>query len=225
MNSTSIITATAFLTGLISCLSIASAQAVEGSAIAPNAIALMAENGEIHSSLSLTGCDVGHEPACTPVRQRSEFVSDAEHQHGDRIRYKWDVLVPADLTYKATGGHLYATRFLSSDDSVVMKFDLDPEYGYEYSRKVCFGPEGFGEWHSVELRVVWDSTKKQGLSHKTPGEIHIFCDGVELFSRTGRPNLAEGHIVRPTFGLEGALPLAEGDNVSISYRNIEISDW
>ena len=132
--------------------------------------------------------------------------------------------MPKDLTINASDIHLYAGRFLSGDKPA-LQFFVGHDYGYEISRKTCFGPEDFGEWHQVEVRVMWDSTKKKGLKDKTPGEIHVICDGQEIYSKMGRPNIKPHDTINLALGLEGALKLADGDNVSVSYRNIEVGSW
>ena len=198
-------------------------QAGEGEIIAPNQGALIANGKEIRAQLSKSGCASGFEAACSPTRQRSEYLPHQSHQHGDRVVYRWEVMIPKSLKYN--GGHLYSTRFLDDDNRMIFQFLIGEEYGYEIDRKPCFGPEGFGSWHKVEFRVVWDSTKKKKLSDKTPGEIHVSCDGNEIISSTGRPNIAEGGTVRLALGVEGALDLADGDNVEVNYRNLQIDNW
>ena len=192
--------------------------------VAPSETSVQVQDGIVTTELSAVGCASGFETACTATRQRAEYQSTASHGHGDRMFYRWEVNVPRDNVLNAADNHLYATRFLAGDKSV-LQFIVGNDYGYEVNRKTCFGPESFGEWHQVEVRVMWDSTKKKGLKDKTPGEIHISCDGSEIFSRTGRPNIKVDDVVSIALGLEGALMLADGDKVSVSYRNIEVGTW
>jgi|GEM_PF-6546390 len=192
--------------------------------VAPTEAAMSVADGVVTARLNAGGCDAGFEPACTPMRQRAEYQSPGGHGHGDRVLYRWEVNVPRDNVLNAVDNHLYAVRFLAGE-SAVLQFIVGNDYGYEVNRKTCFGPEGFGEWHQVEVRVAWDSTRRKGLKDVTPGEIHISCDGVEVFSKSGRPNIKADDVVTIAFGLEGALKLAEGDKVSVSYRNIEIGTW
>ena len=192
--------------------------------IGPNETAMNIQDGVVTVRLSNDGCAAGFESACTSTRQRAEYQLTRDHKHGDRIAYRWQVNVPKDLTINASDVHLYAGRFLSGDKPT-LQFFVGHDYGYEISRKTCFGPEGFGEWHQVEVHIMWDSTKKKGLKDKTPGEIHVSCDGKEVYSKTGRPNIKPDDTINLALGLEGALKLADGDNVSVSYRNIEVGSW
>ncbi|MDA5095766.1 hypothetical protein O2N63_16875 [Aliiroseovarius sp. KMU-50] len=209
---------------LPACLAVSGAHANEFQIFAPDEASLTVSDGVVTAQLSSDGCAPGFETACSATRQRTEYQSSSAHRHGDRIAYRWEVNVPSDNILNAVDNHLYAVRFLAGE-TPVLQFIVGNEYGYEVNRKTCFGPDTFGEWHSVEVRVMWDSTKKKSLKDKTPGEIHIICDGNEVFSKTGRPNIKEGDMVNFSLGLEGALKLADGDKVSVSYRNIEIGSW
>ena len=102
---------------------------------------------------------------------------------------------------------------------------MDGKIGYDIGRNVCFGPDDFGTWHSIEVRVVWDSTKKKGLKDKTPGEIHVQCDGTEVLTRSGRPNIDTDDEIRIALGLVGPVKLADGDIVAVSFRNLKIETW
>jgi hypothetical protein len=203
----------------------APAAAADFERIAPTETALDVVDGLVTARLSPDGCASGFEAACTATRQRAEFQAATPHVHGDRVSYRWEIMVPAGFTMNAVDKHLYATRFLTGEDSSVLQFYLGTDYGYEVNRKTCIAPEALGEWHQIEVRVVWDSTKKKGLKDKTPGEIRVLCDGTEVFAAAGRPNIKEGQDVRLALGLEGAIALAEGDDVAVSFRNIEIGAW
>jgi len=193
--------------------------------IAPNETALEVADGIITARLSGDGCASGFDTACTETRQRAEYQQTTGHGHGDQIAYRWEIKVVDNVVLNAVDKHLYATRFLNGEANTVLQFYLSDEYGYEVNRKTCFGPEEFGQWHQIEVRVTWDSTKREGLGHKTPGEMTINCDGTEVFATSGRPNIKEGDEVSLALGLEGTLRLAEGDDVSVSFRNIEIGSW
>ena len=221
---TRIHSAIAIAASLAAVMAAPASRANEFQIIAPNEVSINIQDGVVTAQLSADGCASGFETACSFTRQRAEYQSSINHGHGDRVAYKWEVNVPTGNVLNATDSHLYAARFLAGDQSV-LQFILGNEYGYEVNRKTCFGPEEFGQWHQVEVRVRWDSTKKKKLSDKTPGEIHIICDGTEIFSKAGRPNIKEGDVVNIALGIEGALKLAEGDQVSAAYRNIEIGSW
>lgn len=193
--------------------------------IAPNETALEVVDGLVTARLSDGGCMTGFENACSATRQQAEYQTSAGHGHGDRIAYRWEIKVTEDMKFNASDKHLYATRFVTGENKPVMQFYLGNDYGYEVNRKTCFGPEEFGKWHTVEVRVMWDATKKKGLKDTTPGEVHVICDDSEVFAKSGRPNIKSEDEVHLALGLEGALKLAEGDNVSVSFRNIEIGTW
>jgi hypothetical protein len=193
--------------------------------ISSNETSLKVEGGEIQVYLDPKGCAPGFEVACSPVIQRSEYISTTSHKHGDRVIYSWQILVPESFTYKATSAYLRAGRFLVGEQESIFNFLLDREIGYDVDRIVCFGPEGFGKWHSIEVRVVWDATKKKTLSEKTPGELHVVCDGVEVLSHFGRPNIGTNDEVRIALGLAGSAKSADDDRTHISIRNIKIEAW
>ena len=73
--------------------------------------------------------------------------------------------------------------------------------------------------------MAWDATKRKGLKDKTPGAIQIICNGKEIFAKSGKPNIKPADKISLALGPEGALRLAEGDDVSVSFRNIEIGSW
>jgi hypothetical protein len=181
--------------------------------------------GEIRAQLSPNGCAAAFEEACSSVLQRSEYVSTTLHKHSDRVIYSWEIMVPKDFTYNASGGYLRAARFLVGKERSIFNFLLDRKIGYDVGRKVCFGPEGFGKWHAIQVRVVWDSTKKKTLSEKTPGELQVLCDGVEVLSHSGRPNIADGDEVRIALGLAGSLILAEDDSTTVVFRKFKMTTW
>lgn len=216
----------ACLSVLFTCfLSMTAADATDFEVIAPNDGAVEIDGDQFTARLSDDGCSSGFDAACTGTRQRAEYLPAAIYGHGDQVAYRWEINVSEAMTFNAVDSHLYATRFLTGGDTSVLQFYLGTDYGYEVNRKTCFGPEEFGEWHQVEVRVSWDSTPKQNLRDKTPGEIHIACDGEEIFSSSGRPNIKAEDEIRLALGLEGALNLADGDNVSVSFRNLEVENW
>ena len=194
-------------------------------AISSSEASLKVVGGEIQAYLNPKGCAAGFEAACSPVLQRSEYISTKPHKHGDRVIYSWEIFVPKDFTYNASGAYLRAVRFLIGKEDSIFNFLLDGKIGYDVGRKVCFGPEGFGKWHAIQVRVVWDSTKKKGLSDKTPGELRVFCDGTEVLSHSGRPNIGDKDEVQIALGLAGSLKLADGDSATVSFRNINIETW
>jgi hypothetical protein len=200
-------------------------QAVEFEAFSPTQTALVVTDGVIRTHLSPAGCDEGHELACSPVFQRSEFVSTESQSHGDKVIYSWDIMVPESFAYNASGGYLRAVRIINTSGESVFSFILDGDSGYSVGRKVCFSPESFGAWHTIQLHVAWDSTKRKGLKDETPGILRVFCDGVEVLSRSGRPNIGADEKVWFSFGLAGSLKLADGDNAEAIFRNVKIEGW
>ena len=131
--------------------------------IAPGAGMLTSENDVLHARLNPSGCDAGFETACSDYWsfQRSEFVFSDTHKHGDSVTYRWELLVPIDFAYEASGSPLRAARLYAKPEGAILGFQLDNIDGYHVSNKICFGPEGFGQWHVIEVHAVWDSTKKK----------------------------------------------------------------
>lgn len=178
---------------------------------------------EIRVELSQNGCAVGYEAACSKdFFQRSEYVSTHSHKHGDRVIYSWEMFVPEDFSYNAIGHFLRAVRFLDGAGQSIFNFHLNTEFGYTVGQNTCIGLEGFGEWHLVQVHANWDSTKKKNIKDRTPGEIRVECDGVEVLSRSGRPNIGVEEEVWLALGLIGSTPLADGDNTKVLFRNVSI---
>lgn len=203
----------------------ATGQEVDFETVASSEDALKVDDGRIRARLSRNGCEAGFEAACSQALQRSEYVTKSSHKNGDRVVYSWEIFVPAEFKYKSPGAYLRAGRFLVGDGGSILNFLLDEKVGYDIGRKICFGPEGFGKWHSIQVRVRWDSTRKKNLRDKTPGELRVSCDGAEILALSGRPNISDEDEVRIALGLAGALELADGDQTSVSFRNIKIETW
>lgn len=193
--------------------------------VAPSDQTVILSNGEITAHLQANGCEPGHSEACSVTRQRADYVLSQKFGHGDRVSYSWEMKVSEPFIYNAVDIHLYPVRFLNNENEPVFRFFLGAKYGFEARRQMCFSPEEFGQWHKVEIRVVWDSTTRENLSHVTPGSIQVWCNGVETFSVSGRPNIQAGEEVQLALGLDASLTPAEGDRVSVTYRNVSISDW
>ena len=194
-------------------------------AVTSSETSLKVAGEEFRARLNQNGCAPGFEAACSAVLQRSEYISTISHRSGDSVIYSWEIKVPKDFRYAAPGAYLRAARFLIGHEDSIFNFLLDSHIGYDAGRNVCFGPDGFGEWHSIQVRVVWDSTKKKSLKDKTPGELRVLCDGDEILSSSGRPNIGENDEVRIALGLAGAVKLSAGDNAAVSFRNVSIEPW
>jgi len=193
--------------------------------IAPSAQSVTIADGEITARLNLLGCEPGFGAACSATRQRSDYILSQKFGHGDRVAYSWEMKVDEPFVYDAIDVHLYPVRFLNNNDDPVIRFFLGNKHGFETRRQMCFSPTEFGQWHKIEVRVVWDSTTRENLNHKTPGTIQVICNGVETFSATDRPNIQIGDEVRLALGLDASISPAERDRIAIVYRNISISDW
>lgn len=191
--------------------------------IAPTETSIEVTEVGVRVELNQNGCAVGHEAACDEAYQRSEYVSTQSHKHGDRVTYSWEVMVPSDFSFSR--GYLRSGRLLYGSGKPIFSFFLDTESGYTVNTRACFGPEGFGEWHAVEVRVAWDSTKKKSFTDRTPGDLLVLCNGVEVYSQSGRPNIISAEEeVWFALGLHGALKLADGDNAKVLFRNISIEN-
>ncbi len=70
--------------------------------------------------------------------------------------------------------------------------------------------------------MAWDAITRKWLNDKIAGETQIICNDKGGWVRSGKPNILPNDDVRLALGLEGALKLAEGDDVPVSFRNIEI---
>lgn len=193
--------------------------------VSPRAITPVVEDrGVLTFELRDGDCISPANTACDKAFQRMEFVSRDAHRHGDRVRYRWEVFVPEDFAYESPAGHLKAGRLFHEDGSTIY-FLLDPKNGYDIDRATCFGPDAFGTWHTIEISVLFDSTRKRSIKDRTPGEIHVTCDGVEVLKREGRPNIPEGAAVHLGIGLHGGRNLGDADNVRVQYRNVAIEAW
>lgn len=204
----------------------AAAQSEDYEQLMPAPGMLEMADGAITARLNPAGCETGYEGACSVALplQRSEIVFPDAHQRGQSVTYRWDIMVPADFAYNATGGDLRAGRLIASTGASILGFMLESDNGYRVSGQSCFGPEGFGSWHSVEVNVVWDSTRRQSLSDRTPGQLRVSCDGQEILFRSGRPTIREDETARLALGLMGSVLLAEGDNVTVSFRDFSVEE-
>lgn len=162
---------------------------------------------------------------CDRKRTRVEYFEPKANRarEGDRKLYSWEIFVPEDFAYTATGGHLIAGQFHNGDD-LLLSFALGAD-GYTIRSKPCIRPEDFGEWHKVEVKYQFDSTKKKNFKDRTAGVLVVTCDGNEVVNASGRPNIAQGNVVYFKYGLYGALDIPETDNVTVKFRNVQVSHW
>ncbi len=160
---------------------------------------------------------------CGRGRNRIEFYETGTASAGDRRLYEWEIFIPKDFSYNASGARLTAVQFETGTD-MLYGFELNND-GLTFRTRDCIPAEEFGEWHSVSVRIQYDSTPRRSLKDKTPGVFVVECDNEVIVDSTGRPNLSEGGEVQFRYGLFGAMNIPETDNVSVSYRNVRISEW
>lgn len=160
---------------------------------------------------------------CGRGRNRIEYQETTPARAGDRRLYEWEIFIPEDFSYTASGARLIAGQLHTGTD-VQSGFGLDDE-GYTIRGRDCIAAEDYGEWHSVSVRVQFDSTRRQSLRDETPGVFVVECDGDVVLDASGRPNLAEGGEIFFRYGLFGAMDIPEADNVSVSFRNVRVSEW
>ncbi|KIN69836.1 Polysacc lyase domain containing protein [Sulfitobacter noctilucicola] len=161
---------------------------------------------------------------CSRNRQRSEMKTTKKVRHGARRIYSWDILVPTDFRSTASDDHLIVGQF-HSGFAPSSTFSLSQDTGYFVNGRTCFGPEEFGEWHSVVVRVFWHSQRKKNLKDKTPSVFEVWCDGELIWDRSGRPNIAKGDGVSFKYGLYHAMDFPEGDNVTVQFKNVTVTKW
>ncbi|MDJ1014951.1 MAG: hypothetical protein QNJ35_00455, partial [Paracoccaceae bacterium] len=195
----------AFLASALALCAANDALAQSFKVVEPSEGFLSVDDDEITARLRHGACDPGYEDACTEKSQlqSSEYLPTLSHAHGDTVTYRWEILVPEDFAYETVSGDLRAGRLYNDSGEAIQYFLLDGDSGLTINRKVCFDPEGFGEWHSIEVLAVWDSTKKKGFKDKTPGSIRVSCDGSEVHASSGRPTVGEGQSVWLALGLRG----------------------
>lgn len=160
---------------------------------------------------------------CGRQRNRIEYFETTTSRAGDRRLYEWEIFIPEDFSYSATNARLTAGQFETGAD-MLYGFELNND-GYTFRAQTCIPSDEFGEWHSISVRIQYDSTPRQSLRDETPGVLVIECDGEVLIDGSGRPNLAEGGEIQFRYGLFGGMNIAETDNVSVSFRNVTISAW
>ena len=167
---------------------------------------------------------VGKTNDCGRNRQRSEMKTNKKVGHGARRIYSWEILVPTDFKSTGLDDHLIVGQF-HSGYAPSSTFSLNQDTGYFVNGRVCFGPEGFGEWHSVVVRVFWHSQRKKNLKDKTPGIFEVWCDGKLIWDRSGRPNVAKGDGISFKYGLYHAMDFPEDDNVTVQFKNVTVTKW
>ncbi|MDU8913427.1 hypothetical protein [Aestuariicoccus sp. MJ-SS9] len=160
---------------------------------------------------------------CGRGRNRIEYFETTTAIAGDRRLYEWEILIPEDFSYNASGARLTAGQFETGTD-MLYGFELNNE-GLTFRTRECISADEFGEWHRVSVRIQYDSTPRRSLKDRTPGVFVIECDDEVLTDTSGRPNMAEGGEVQFRYGLFGAMNIPATDNVTVSYRNVRISEW
>lgn len=160
---------------------------------------------------------------CGRQRNRIEYFETSTARAGDRRLYEWEILIPEDFSYNGFSSQLIAGQLHTGAD-IQSAFLLDND-GYTFRTRDCISAEDFGSWHNVSVRIQYDSTPRKSLKDKTPGVFVVECDGEVLVDASGRPNLAKGGEIHFRYGLFGAMNFPETDNVSVSFRNVRISEW
>lgn len=160
---------------------------------------------------------------CGRARNRIEYYQTSTSGAGDRRLYEWEIFIPEDFSYNASNARLTVGQFETGTD-MLYGFELN-NGGYTFRARDCIAAEDFGDWHSVSVRIQYDSTPRKSLRDKTPGVFVVECDGEIITDTTGRPNLAEGGEIQFRYGLFGAMNIPDTDNVSVSFRNVRISEW
>ncbi|UUV06566.1 hypothetical protein [Ruegeria sp. YS9] len=160
---------------------------------------------------------------CGRSRNRIEYFETSTSRAGDRRLYEWEILIPEDFSYNALNARLTAGQFETGTD-MLYGFELNND-GYTFRAKDCISAEDFGEWHKVSVRIQYDSTPRKSLKDQTPGVFVVECNGEVISDSTGRPNITEGGEVQFRYGLFGAKDIPATDNVSVSFRNVRVSDW
>ncbi|WP_316299790.1 hypothetical protein [Aliisedimentitalea sp. MJ-SS2] len=160
---------------------------------------------------------------CAREQNRIEYFETSTAGAGDRRLYEWEIFVPEDFSYSALNERLTAVQFKTVTD-MLYGFELNND-GYTFRARDCISADGFGDWHKVSVRIHYDSTPRKSLKDKTPGVFVVECDGKVIADTSGRPNLAEGGEIQFRYGLFGAKNIPDADNVSVSYRNVRISEW
>ena len=165
----------------------------------------------------------GNTSDCGRGRNRVELYQTSTASAGDRRLYEWEIFIPKDFSYNASGARLTAVQFETGTD-MLYGFELNND-GLTFRTRDCIPADEFGEWHSISVRIQYDSTPRRSLKDKTPGVFVVECDDEVIIDSTGRPNLAEGGEVQFRYGLFGARDIPETDNVVVSYRNVRVSEW
>ncbi|MEP2530775.1 hypothetical protein [Shimia sp.] len=160
---------------------------------------------------------------CGRSRNRIEYYETSTSGAGDRRLYEWEIYIPEDFSYNANNARLTVGQFETGAD-MLYGFELNND-GYTFRAKECISAGDFGDWHSVSVRILYDSTPRKSLKDKTPGVFVVECDGEVIINTTGRPNLAEGGEIQFRYGLFGGMDILDTDNVSVSFRNVRISEW
>ncbi len=160
---------------------------------------------------------------CGRARNRIEYYETSTSSAGDRRLYEWEIFIPEDFSYNAYNARLTVGQFETGID-MLYGFELNNE-GYTFRARDCISAKDFGKWHSISVRIQYDSTPRKSLKDKTPGVFVVECDGQVIADSTGRANLAQGGEVQFRYGLFGAKNIPDTDNVSVSFRNVRISDW
>ncbi|QGX97473.1 hypothetical protein EI983_03935 [Roseovarius faecimaris] len=160
---------------------------------------------------------------CARGRNRIEYYETTAASAGDRRLYEWEIFIPEDFSYSAMGARLTAVQFETGTD-MLYGFELNND-ALTFRSRDCIPAEEFGQWHSISVRIQYDSTPRKSLKDQTPGVFVVECNGAVVADSSGRPNLAEGGKIQFRYGLFGAMDISDTDNVAVSYRNVRVSEW
>lgn len=161
---------------------------------------------------------------CDRRRQRSEMAMTRFAREGDQLIYLWEIFVPRDFESNATNDHLIVGQ-IHNGRGPTSTFSLSNEAGYFINGHNCFGPEEFGSWQSIAVRVRWSSKPKRTLRDITPGIFEVWCNNERIWSLSGRPNIRPGDRHNFKYGLYHAKDFPESDNVTVRFRNVRVIRW
>ena len=145
-----------------------------------------------------------------------------------QIVYEWSLFVPKTFNFKK---HNLMVGQLGIGTSLTEGFRLNSEEGYTYSTTVCFGPEKFGQWNNMRLKLRLSDEElnfQQRKNKEGKGIFEIWCNDKLVYESNGRSNAPKNSYAKFKMGLylyryseSSKLP----NDIEIKVRGLKVRRW
>ena len=145
-----------------------------------------------------------------------------------QIIYEWSLFVPKDFNFKK---HNLMVGQLHVGKSMTEGFRLNSEEGYSYSNAICFGPQDFGQWNNIKIKLRLSDEElnfHQRKNKQGKGIFEIWCNDKLIYESNGRSNALKNSFTKFQIGLylyrysESSKPTQD---IEIKVRNLTVRRW